>query len=137
MLLGSRGLFRRGIYWEIAEHLSFCCDNRMILIARRLGVLLLICFVAATVTSVAESRAIKGYTDGSFLGIEQGDYAHFQIKPTTKGQPDSFIVLRPDKSVKPFLDNPASLKGRKVRVHWKEETIPEAGGPVKVVVKVE
>ena len=86
--------------------------------------------------SLGESRAIKGYTDGTFAGIEQGDYVHFQIKPATKGQPDSFIVLRPDKSVQPFLDNPAKLKGKKVRVHWKEETIPEAGGPMKTVVKV-
>lgn len=91
------------------------------------------CFFAAA-TCLAESQ---GITDGTFVGIEQGDYAHFQIKPTKEGQPDSFIILRPDKSVQPFLDSPAKMKGRKVRVHWKEQTIPEVGGPMKTVVKVE
>ena len=83
-----------------------------------------------------ESRAATGSTEGTFVGIEQGDYAHFQIKDK-KGKDDSFIVLRPDKSVQPYLDNPTKLKGRKVRVHWKEETIPEAGGKMKTVFKVE
>ena len=36
-----------------------------------------------------------------------------------------------------YLDNPAKLKGHKVRVHWKEQTIPEAGGLMKIVGKVE
>ena len=83
-----------------------------------------------------ESRAVTGATEGTFVGIDQGDYAHFQIKDK-KGKDDSFIVLRPDKSVQPFLDNPKKLKGRLVRVHWKEETIPEAGGKMKTVTKVE
>ena len=84
----------------------------------------------------AESRAVMGSTEGIFVGIEQGDYAHFQIKDT-KGKDDSFIVLRPDKSVQAYLDNPTKFKGRKVRVHWKEQVIPEAGGPMKTVTKVE
>ena len=84
----------------------------------------------------AESRAVTGATEGTFVGIEQGDYAHFQIKDR-KGKDDSFIILRPDKSVQRYLDNPAKLKGRLVRVHWKEETIPEAGGKMKTVTKVE
>jgi hypothetical protein len=79
---------------------------------------------------------VTGATEGTFVGIDQGDYAHFQIKDK-KGKDDSFIVLRPDKSVQPFLDNPKKLKGRLVRVHWKEETIPEAGGKMKTVTKVE
>ena len=84
----------------------------------------------------AESRAVTGTMEGTFVGIDQGDYAHFQIK-NKQGKADSFIILRPDKSVQPYLDNPAKLKGRQVRVHWKEATIPEAGGPMKTVVKVE
>ena len=91
-------------------------------------------------TAAAESRAVKGRTDGTFAGIEQGDYAHFLVKDT-KGKPHSFFVLRPDKSVESYLDNPDKLKGRRVRVHWEErnEDIPEAGGKqrIKVVTKVE
>jgi hypothetical protein len=86
--------------------------------------------------AAGEARAASGSTAGTFVGIDQGDYAHFLIKDS-KGADDSFIILRPDKSVKPYLDNPAKLKGRKVRVHWKEQTIPEAGGKMKTVTKVE
>lgn len=95
----------------------------------------LVCFVLVAAAR-GESRLPAGTTDGTFIGIEQGDYAHFLIKDK-KGKDDSFIVLRPDKSVQPYLDNPAKLKGRHVRVHWKEQTIPEAGGKMKTVMKVE
>src|SRR5688572_27458767 len=104
---------------------------------RRGFVSVLACFLVAVAAEVrGESRAVMGSTEGTFVGIEQGDYAHFQIKDK-KGKDDSFIVLRPDKSVQAYLDNPTKFKGRKVRVHWKEETIPEAGGPMKTVTKVE
>ena len=96
-------------------------------------------FLACVISAAPPARAgspKSGSTEGTFVGIEQGDYAHFLIKDK-KGQDDSFIILRPDKSVQPFLDNPTKLKGRKVRVHWKEQTIPEAGGLLKTVVKVE
>lgn len=105
----------------------------------RFFVLVLAGFVLAGATALqvhGESRAVTGATEGTFVGIEQGDYAHFQIKDR-KGKVDSFIVLRPDKSVQRYLDSPAKLKGRLVRVHWKEETIPEAGGKMKTVLKVE
>jgi hypothetical protein len=36
----------------------------------------------------AESRADKGHSDGTFVEIEQGDYAHFVIK--TKAGRESF-----------------------------------------------
>jgi hypothetical protein len=98
---------------------------------------LIAAFVLLALASSALAGSPKsGTTEGTFVGIEQGDYAHFQIKDK-KGKDDSFIILRPDKSVQPFLDTPAKFKGRKVRVHWKEQTIPEAGGPMKTVVKVE
>jgi hypothetical protein len=97
----------------------------------------LVCFLFVAAAHVrAESRAATGTTEGIFVGIEQGDYAHFLIKDRS-GKDDSFIVLRPDKSVQPYLDNPTKLKGRSVRVHWKEQTIPEAGGKMKTVTKVE
>ena len=98
------------------------------------AVLLVSCL---TVTTPAWAGSAKtGSTEGTFAGIEQGDYAHFLIKDK-KGQDDSFIILRPDKSVQAYLDNPAKLKGRRVRVHWKEQTIPEVRGLLKTVVKVE
>jgi hypothetical protein len=78
----------------------------------------------------------NGSTDGTFVRIEQGDYAHFLITDK-KGQADSFLILRPDKSVQSYLDNSAKLRGQRVRVYWKEKTILEAGGLMKTVVKVE
>lgn len=104
---------------------------------RRKFVSVLLCFlVVAAAETRGESRATTGSTEGTFVGIEQGDYAHFLIKDK-KGKDDSFIVLRPDKSVQLYLDNPTKLKGRRVRVHWKVQTIPEAGGKMKTVTKVE
>jgi hypothetical protein len=85
------------------------------------------------------ARAIlpkNGSTDGTFVRIEQGDYAHFLITDK-KGQADSFLILRPDKSVQSYLDNSAKLRGQRVRVYWKKKTILEAGGLMKTVVKVE
>jgi hypothetical protein len=97
-------------------------------------------FFAAASLSLAGSKAPKGSTEGTFAGIEQGDYAHFLIKDK-KGQRESFFILRPDRSVQSYLDNGDELKGRKVRVFWEErnENIPEAGGKqqIKVVTKVE
>jgi hypothetical protein len=97
-------------------------------------------FFAAASLSFAGSKASKGSTEGTFAGIEQGDYAHFLIKDK-KGQRESFFILRPDRSVQSYLDNGDELKGRKVRVFWEErnENIPEAGGKqqIKVVTKVE
>lgn len=78
----------------------------------------------------------KGTTEGTFVGIDQGDYTHFLIK-NKHGGDESFIALRPDDSVKAYLDHPAGLKGRKIRVYWKMEMIPEAGGKEKTVTKVE
>ena len=77
-----------------------------------------------------------GSTEGTFVGIEQGDYAHFLIKEKN-GRDDSFTILRPDKSVQPYLDNPGKFKGRAVKVYWTKKFIPEAGFPMKTVYKVE
>ena len=90
-------------------------------------------------TAFSESRASKGTTDGTFAGIEQGDYAHLLVK-TGKGKQESYFILRPDKSVQSYLDNPDKLKGRRIRVYWEERNqhIPEAGGKqrIKLVTKV-
>ena len=81
----------------------------------------------------------KGTANGTFAGIEQGDYAHFLLKD--KKGVHSFFVLKPHESVQAYLDNPEKLKGRKIRVHWEErmQKIPEAGGNerIKLVTKVE
>ena len=99
--------------------------------------ILLACSLAlASCVSPSSGAPKTGTTDGTFVGVEQGDYAHFLIKDTN-GKDESFIILRPDNSVQRYLDKPAKLKGHKVRVHWKEQTIPEAGGLMKTVVKVE
>ncbi len=100
----------------------------------------LIVTLAFAASAFGESRASKGTTDGTFAGIEQGDYAHFLVK-TAKGKQESYFVLRPDRSVQSYLDNPDKLKGRRIRAHWEErnENIPEAGGKqrIKVLTKVE
>ena len=95
---------------------------------------------ALTATALSESGATRGRTDGTFAGIEQGDYAHFLVKDK-KGKQESYFILRPDKTVQPYLDHPQKLKGRRIRVRWEErnENIPEAGGKqrIKVVTKVD
>lgn len=79
-------------------------------------------------------------TEGKFLGIEQGDYAHWKMQ-TTDGREVSYFVLRPDASVDKVVDNPNPFVGRKCRVSWKTttENFEEAGGKVTVdqIVSVE
>ena len=109
-------------------------------ILRQIAAVVCLSFVfAAAAPAFAESRASKGHSDGTFAGIEQGDYAHFRLKK--KSGEESFFILRPHKSVQSFIDNGDKLKGRKVRVFWEErdENIPEAGGKqrIKIVTRVE
>jgi hypothetical protein len=96
-------------------------------------------FLGATAPSQGETQATSGVAEGTFAGIEQGDYAHFLLKDK-KGTEHSYFILKPDKSVQSYMDNP-ELKGRRVRVYWREQTqkIPEAGETrrIKVVTKVE
>lgn len=84
----------------------------------------------------AADKPKSGSTEGTFLKIEQGDYTHFVMKDK-KGNEESFIVLQDHKSVQPFMKNESALRGRRVRVFWKEAMIPEAGGMLKTVTKVE
>jgi hypothetical protein len=119
---------------ELALRSRTCCHHGMTFL--RLVAAALLFFYAAAAPSAFAGSPKTGTADGTFVGIEQGDYAHFQIKDK-QGHDDSFIILRPHKSVQPYLDHPAQFKGKKVRVHWKEQTIPEAGGLMKTVVKVE
>ena len=88
-------------------------------------------------TQAADKKSsATGATEGIFLGIDSGDYQHFLIKDK-QGKQQSFVILRPDDSLKPYLNNPAALKARRVRVHWKMQTVREAGGQMKAVVKVD
>jgi len=88
-------------------------------------------FVAALKGKVAgkEAQSFKGV----FLGIEQGDYAHWNMR-ATDGREISLFILRPGSSVSKVLDNPEAFAGRKCRVTWKQsaENIPEAGGNLQV-----
>ncbi len=92
--------------------------------------------VFTTAALGAEPKSGKqGTTEGTFAGIEQGDYAHLLVK-AKGGEQKSYFVLQVDKSVQPFVDNAKKMRGRKIRVYWREkmENLPEAGGPTKVQV---
>jgi hypothetical protein len=79
-------------------------------------------------------------TEGRFLGIEEGDFSHWQMK-TADGKDVSYFILKPDASVEKVLKNPEAFKGKKCRVHWREsmETLPDGGGKTMIehVVSVE
>lgn len=81
----------------------------------------------------AKTAAAAQVTVGIFAGIEEGDYAHWNMR-TAAGKELSLFVLRPDASVEKVLENPKAFAGRKCKVTWKESTedIPEAGGKMKV-----
>jgi hypothetical protein len=106
------------------------------------GLILALLLGAASLSFGASENKIlrQGSTDGTFVGIEQGDYAHFQIK-NKRGQEESFFLLHPDKSSQPYLDHPEKCEGRNVRVHWQDEMrkIPEAGEimRIRIVLRVE
>lgn len=93
-------------------------------------------FVTDPVNAGSKASAESGTTEGIFAGIEQGDYMHFLIQ-NKNAQTESFIVLKDHPSMKSWIDNPDGMKGRRLRVHWKMEQIPEAGEKMKVAVKVE
>lgn len=113
----------------------------LILFRRLIALLALTVFAAAGLTAEPNGKVLKnGVTDGTFVRIEQGDYAHFYVKTKTNKE-ESFFILNPDASLQPYLDNGGKLAGRKVRVRWQErmQNLPEAGGPtrIRVVTKVD
>jgi hypothetical protein len=77
--------------------------------------------------------------EGTFTGIEQGDYAHWNMR--TKAGEVSYYILKPDASVEKVLKNAKPFVGRKCRITYKKttENIPEAGGKMEVeqIVSVE
>lgn len=92
-------------------------------------------FVAALLKGKggANVKAAAKLTDGTFLGIEEGDYAHWRLR-TVNGEEITFFILNPDASVSKVLDKPEAYIGNKCRVTWKKSTenIPEAGGKIEV-----
>jgi hypothetical protein len=83
---------------------------------------------------VAAGAGARGLTEGTFIGIEPGDPAHFLIKEKN-GHQDSFVILQPNESVQPYLDNPAKFKSRRVKVYWTKKVV--ADGFMTIVWKVE
>lgn len=77
--------------------------------------------------------AAASTTEGIFLGIEWGDYAHWTMSLGQKKEV-SYFILQPDATVEKVLENPEDFHGRKCRVVWKKttENLPEAGGQVEV-----
>ncbi len=71
--------------------------------------------------------------EGTFTGIDDGDYLHWNMK-TAQGKELSFFVLQPDAALEKVVAEPGKFVGRKCRVQWKSsvENIPEAGGKMKL-----
>jgi len=85
-------------------------------------------------------KAVQQTTEGVFLGIEQGDYAHWKMR-TKSGEEISYFILQPDASVEKVINKAGSYVGRTCLVQWKSsiENIPEAGGKITVeqIISVE
>ncbi len=76
-----------------------------------------------------------GFADGTFSGVEEGDFFHLDLEQAD-GEVVTFFVITRDKSVDPFLNDPAKETGRKIRVHWTEkmQDVPDAGGIIRLKV---
>ncbi len=74
-------------------------------------------------------------TEGVFLGIEQGDYAHWKMRDS-EGTEHSFFILRTDAAIDRVLADPQEYENRACRARWerRKENIPEAGGPMEIDV---
>jgi hypothetical protein len=79
------------------------------------------------------AKAAAKLTDGTFLGVEEGDYFHWNMRTADRDE-ISYFILKPDATVDKVLENPAAYAGKKCRVTWKKsnENIPEAGGKMEV-----
>ena len=98
-------------------------------------------YAAAFVEAIKEAASKSGgkaqapgkVTEGTFTGIEQGDYFHWNMK-TKSGEEVSYFIMRPDDSVEKVTENPDNYVGKKCRVTWKKskENIPEEGGKIEI-----
>jgi len=71
--------------------------------------------------------------EGVFIGIEEGDYFHWQLR-TAQGEEVSYFILQPDASVDQVVEDPGSYLGRRCVITWQKsmEDIPEAGGKMEI-----
>lgn len=76
-----------------------------------------------------------GFADGTFSGIEEGDFFHLDLEQAD-GEILTFFVITRDKSVDPFINDQAKERGKKIRVHWTEkmQDVPDAGGIIRLKV---
>lgn len=83
--------------------------------------------------AAGKPKAAAKLTDGTFLGIEEGDYFHWKMR-TADGDEVSYFILKPDASVDKVIENPEAHIGKKCRVTWKASTenLPEAGGKAEI-----
>jgi len=96
---------------------------------------LLVLFACVGSLGAAGAGGKTGSTDGVFVGIEQGNQTYFLIKEKDSRYNHPFVVLRPDESVKPYLDNPAKFKDRPVKVYWVKKLTGD--GLMTIVLRVE
>ena len=118
----------------LADDQNTCCDKRMKFIRSVTASVLFVLFLSVASLNAAGGGA-RGSTEGTFVGIEQGDPAHFVIKEKGGGEHRFFIPRSADESVQPYLDNPAKFKGRPVKVYWHKKVV--ADGFMIILVKVE
>jgi len=85
--------------------------------------------------SVAAETDGAEMLEGTFTGIEQGDYAHWKMREKD-GTERSFFILQTDEAIDRVLADPQEYEGRSCRVRWerRKEEIPEAGGPMEIDV---
>lgn len=95
----------------------------------------------AVTTETTEKKAQEGIANaaqqeivGTFLGIEQGDYFYFRLKPDDGSEERSFMVLNTDETYAKIEADPEKYKNAKVKVYWqaKKQNIPEAGGEMDI-----
>lgn len=87
-----------------------------------------------------KTNAVAKVAVGTFTGIEEGDYFHWNMT-SESGEQLSFFLLKTDAAIDKVVENPKAYIGRKCRVTWKKskQNIPEAGGAMEIdsVVSVE
>lgn len=81
------------------------------------------------------SKQSGNTVEGVFTGIDQGDYAHWNMR-ANDGSERSFFILQTDAAIDRVLADPQEYEGHKCIVRWerRSEDIPEAGGRMDIDV---
>jgi hypothetical protein len=92
--------------------------------------------LASFLVALGEGKAAMGKVTalkGTFKGIEQGDYGHWNMVDE-QGKEHSFFIMQPDESIDKVLEKPEAYVGKACVVQWKKsmENIPEAGGEMAI-----